>query len=74
VTSADAQAILSANFAPWVQDLALRVESVDAEGAMLRLPFDAKLIRVGGIVCGQALMSAADTTMVIAVSAKLAGF
>jgi uncharacterized protein (TIGR00369 family) len=74
MTPADAQAILSVNFAPWVQDLALRVERVDSELAVLRLPFDDKLVRVGGMVCGQALMSAADTAMVIAVSAKLGAF
>jgi uncharacterized protein (TIGR00369 family) len=70
----DAQQILAANFASWVQDLGLRVETVGAEAATLRLPFDAKLVRVGGTVCGQALMTAADTAMVIAVSAALGAF
>jgi uncharacterized protein (TIGR00369 family) len=74
MTPADAQAILAGNFAPWVQDLNLRAERVDAEMAVLRLPFDAKLVRVGGIISGQALMGAADTAMVIAVSAKLGAF
>src|SRR5262245_66677158 len=70
----DAQQILAANFASWVQDLGLRVETVGAEAATLRLPFDPKLIRIGGTVCGQALMTAADTAMVIAVSAALGEF
>lgn len=74
ISAAQGQAILAENFAPWV--LALRLEVLScAEGvAELRLPFDAALVRVGGTICGQALMSAADTAMVIAISASLGGF
>jgi len=53
-------------FAPWVQALGLRVESFDADSATLRLPQDPQLSRVGGMVCGQAMMAAADTAMVLA--------
>jgi uncharacterized protein (TIGR00369 family) len=67
-------AILRENFAPWVQDLGLRVESLGPDGAVLRLPFSERLVRVGGIVCGQALMSAADTAMVIALAAAFGEF
>jgi uncharacterized protein (TIGR00369 family) len=74
VTPAAAQAILAGNFAPWVQALRLTVEAVDAEEATLRLPFDPGLVRVGGTICGQALMTAADTAMVIAISAALGSF
>lgn len=70
----DAQAILEANFAPWVLDLGLRVESVAADRAVLRLPFTGRLVRVGGAICGQALMSAADTAMVIALAGAFGGF
>jgi uncharacterized protein (TIGR00369 family) len=74
VSPAEAQAILAANFAPWVQSLGLNVEAVAGDAATLRLPFDSRLVRVGGIVCGQALMTAADTAMVIAVAAALGEF
>jgi len=74
VSPAAAQAVLAENFAPWVQALGLTVEAVAADAATLRLPFDPRLVRVGGTVCGQALMTAADTAMVIAVSAALGGF
>jgi uncharacterized protein (TIGR00369 family) len=74
VTSAEAQEILRANFAPWVQALDLRVDHVGEKEAVLRLPFDPKLVRVGGTICGQALMTAADTAMVIALSAALGEF
>ena len=74
MTPAAAQAILAQNFAPWVQALGLTVETVAADAATLRLPFDPRLVRIGGTVCGQALMTAADTAMVIACSAALGGF
>ena len=58
-------------FAPWVQALGLRVESFGDGEATLRLPHSEQLSRVGGTVCGQALMSAADTAMVLAIVSKL---
>jgi uncharacterized protein (TIGR00369 family) len=70
----DAQAMLAELFAPWVQDLGLRVSAVGVGEVTLLLPFDARLARVGGTVCGQAMMAAADTAMVLAVSAQLGGF
>ena len=53
-------------FAPWVQALALQVESFDADSVTLRLPQDPQLSRIGGMLCGQAMMAAADTAMVLA--------
>ena len=60
------QGALPEYFAPWVQELGLRVEAFDAESVTLRLPQDARLSRVGGMLCGQAMMAAADTAMVLA--------
>ena len=74
MTSLEAQMILRDNFAPWVHALGLVVESCDASEARLRLPFSQSLVRMGGTICGQALMSAADTAMVIAICASLGGF
>jgi uncharacterized protein (TIGR00369 family) len=74
MTNDEAQQILEANFAPWVLALGLRVEEVGADAATLRLPFATALTRVGGSLCGQAMMAAADTAMVIAISATLDGF
>ncbi|HNH34549.1 MAG TPA: PaaI family thioesterase [Rhodocyclaceae bacterium] len=74
MTNDKAQAILAENFAPWIQALGLQVTSVGPREATLRLPHDARLERVGATVCGQALMAAADTAMVIAISAALGGF
>lgn len=65
------QSLLGEWFAPWVQALDLRVESFEAGVVTLRLPQQAALSRIGGIVCGQALMSAADTAMVLAIVTQL---
>ncbi|MBL1104050.1 PaaI family thioesterase [Streptomyces sp. 5-8] len=74
MTSAEADKILSANFAPWVLDLGLTVETVGEDRAVLRLPWSDRLAREGGGLSGQALMAAADTATVIAVSAARGGF
>ncbi|MFE1878141.1 PaaI family thioesterase [Streptomyces diastatochromogenes] len=74
MTTAEADKILSANFAPWVLDLGLSVEAVAEDRAILRLPWSERLAREGGGLSGQALMAAADTATVIAVSAARGGF
>jgi uncharacterized protein (TIGR00369 family) len=71
---ADGDKILRDNFAPWVLDLGLRVEALDERQATLRLPWSDRLAREGGGMSGQALMAAADTTTVIAISAAKGGF
>jgi uncharacterized protein (TIGR00369 family) len=65
---ATAERMLTDVFAPWVQDLNLSVASLDKEGAVLRMRFSEKHCRDNGVICGQALMSLADTAMVFAVS------
>lgn len=53
-------------FAPWVQALNLRAESFTESTVTLRLPQSDQLSRAGGMLCGQAMMAAADTAMVLA--------
>ncbi|MCB5175876.1 PaaI family thioesterase [Microvirga lenta] len=65
---AAAEQMLTSVFARWIQDLDLSIESLESDGAVLRMPFSDKLCRDNGVVCGQALMSVADTAMVFAVS------
>jgi uncharacterized protein (TIGR00369 family) len=60
------QGALAEYFAPWVQALGMRVEAVGQGSVTLRLPQNDQLSRVGGIVCGQAMMAAADTAMALA--------
>src|SRR5690349_21545057 len=72
-------------FPPWVQDLALLVESVETvrppgappdwqPGATVRLPYSTKVCSDGAVVCTQALMALADTAMVLACSAAWNGY
>ena len=71
--------------APWVQELGLLVEAIESgrpagapqdwqPGAVIRLPFSAKLCRDGGVVCPQAMMALADTAMVFACAAAWSGY
>lgn len=71
---ADGDKILRDNFAPWVLELGLTVEEVGNGHATLRLPWSQRLAREGGGLSGQALMAAADTATVIAVSGAKGGF
>lgn len=73
-----AKRLLAEVFPPWVQDLSLSVERIDRAGpepgAVLRMKFSRRLCREGGAICGQALMSFADTAMVFAVAAAAGGY
>src|SRR4051812_36974621 len=60
------QSALPEYFAPWVQALGLQVDSLESASVTLRLPQNADLSRTGGMLCGQAMMAAADTAMVLA--------
>ena len=65
---------LAEMFAPWVQDLDLSVEAIIADGVDLRMRFSERLCREGGVICGQAMMSLADTAMPLAISAAAGEF
>jgi uncharacterized protein (TIGR00369 family) len=69
-----ARALLDTVFAPWISRLGLDIVSVDAHGAVLWLPASGDLARDNGVVCGQALMAAADTAMVFAISAAAGAY
>lgn len=62
-----ADALLTSVFAQWVRDLDLSIESIEGDSAVLRMRFSDKLCRDNGVICGQALMSLADTSMVFAI-------
>ncbi len=69
-----ARRVLQENFAAWILELDPRVEDVGADRIRLRIPASERFCRQGGIMCGQALISAADTAMVLAVSAARGGY
>ena len=74
LTLTDARNLLNTKFAAWIRDLNLAVETLSPSSARLVLPYSERLSRVGGTVCGLALMACAETAMVIAVSSALGEF
>ena len=68
------QSALAEYFAPWVQALGLQVQSGAGDAVVVLLPQQPQLARVGGMVCGQALMATADTCMVLALMQHFGGF
>ena len=68
------QSSFADHFAPWVLALGLQVEAVHPDSVVLRLPHSEALARSGGTLCGQAMMAAADTAMVMALMNHFDGF
>ncbi|MEM7303672.1 MAG: PaaI family thioesterase [Pseudomonadota bacterium] len=62
--------LLERAFAPWIKQLNITPVSMTESGARFTLPGNDDLAREGGIVCGQALASVADTVGVLAISAQ----
>jgi uncharacterized protein (TIGR00369 family) len=71
---ASLQSLLDSVVAPWIRELGLRVTHAQADAVHLSLPITAHLVHGGGVLCGQTMMSAADTAMVLAVASQLGGF
>ena len=75
---AQAQALLGEVFAPWIQQLSLRVEEVGDAEVRFTLPGNSDLSRGGGegggVVCGQAVAAAADTGSVVTLAALNGAF
>ena len=63
----ESQALAEQGLAPWVMEMGITFDRVDGHVAILRVPDSPRLKRVGGIVCGQAMMSLADTAMIFAI-------
>jgi uncharacterized protein (TIGR00369 family) len=69
------QALLQGDtFAPWVRELNLQVAQVLAGELELKLPIEPLHVHGGGVLCGQTMMAAADTAMVLAISTLTGGF
>ena len=74
MTIAELQALYAEVFAEWVRALELEVRAAAGDTVMLALPVRARHVHAGGVVCGQTLMAAADTALVLAISHRLGGF
>jgi uncharacterized protein (TIGR00369 family) len=67
-------AVLAEVAAPFVTQLGLKVVAASADEVSLSMPVTPTVVHAGGVVCGQALMAAADTAMILALSANLGEF
>ncbi|WP_041770921.1 PaaI family thioesterase [Metapseudomonas resinovorans] len=56
---------------PMAEDIGLRIERLDAEGALARVPFQPKLVRPGGTLSGPTIMALADAAMYAVVLGSL---
>ncbi len=72
--AADLQATLDTLAADYVKRLGLCVEAAEPGHVTLSLPVSAELVHAGGVLCGQAIMAAADTAMLLAMIAQLGEF
>ena len=68
---AAAAALLADVTAPWVRDLGLEVTDIGRVQSHFFLPFSDQLTRDAGMICGQAIVAAADTAMIAAVTAAI---
>ena len=64
-------AALAEVLAPWVQQIGLRVIEARAGEVVLTLPITPPHVHAGGVLCGQTLMAACDSAMVLAVITRL---
>ena len=63
----EAQNLLSRVTAPWIKNLDLQVDRISNWNCKFTLNYNENLVRAGNIICGQAIVSAADTAMIVAV-------
>ncbi|MFZ6048656.1 PaaI family thioesterase [Pseudomonas sp. CR3202] len=56
---------------PMAEDIGLRIERLDADGALARVPFKPKLVRPGGTLSGPTIMALADAAMYAVVLGRL---
>ena len=72
--TAAAAALLADVTAPWVRDLGLEVTEITPSQSRFFLPFSDRLTRDAGMICGQAIVAAADTAMIAAVTAAIGSY
>jgi len=66
--------ILHTVVAPWVAELHLQLQDARHGEVVLALPVAPRHVHGGGVLCGQSMMAAADTAMILAICTQLGGF
>ena len=62
LTAGQVQALIRAGV-PMAEDIDLRIDRLEADLAVARVPFHGKLVRPGGTLSGPTIMSLADAAM-----------
>ena len=62
LTADQVQALIRAGV-PMAEDIDLRIERLDSDLAVARVPFHGKLVRPGGTLSGPTIMALADAAM-----------
>ena len=65
---------LNTLLAPWVRELGLQLVAATPGEVTLALPLADKHIHAGGVLCGQTMLAAADTAMLLAIISQLGSF
>jgi uncharacterized protein (TIGR00369 family) len=68
------QTLLTTVVAPWVTELNLRVLAATPGEVTLALPIAPRHVHGGGVLCGQTMMAAADTAMILAIVSQTGTF
>ena len=66
--------LAGSTFAPWIRELGLEVRDAREGVVVLALPVAPLHVHGGGVMCGQTMMAAADTAMVLAIVSQLGEF
>ncbi len=70
LTAAEIQALIRAGL-PMAEDLDLRIDRLDDEGVLARVPFHVRLVRPGGTLSGPTIMALGDAAMYALVLGRL---
>ncbi|MFV9656499.1 PaaI family thioesterase [Pseudomonas sp. NY15366] len=70
MTALDVQSLIRDGL-PMAEDIDLRIDRLDEQGVLARVPFHAKLVRPGGTLSGPTIMALGDAAMYAVVLGRL---
>ncbi len=70
LTALEVQTLIRSGL-PMAEDIDLRIDRLDEEGVLARVPFHAKLVRPGGTLSGPTIMALGDAAMYAVVLGRL---
>ncbi|MZR30866.1 PaaI family thioesterase [Sneathiella litorea] len=74
ITIEEARKFFENSFSDWIKELDITITDISPGSATLRIPATKRINRLGGMICGQAIMALADTAMVFAVATNAGSF